>query len=197
MQKTSGLFCLICQICIFISGAQLTARAENSEVDRRIEQEKRNSLKHTAPEAVEGLIAPPRRSETRKSDPQKLFSRPVSVFSEGVALTVILLRQDPAISDFSSSVDYLSQKKILPAAWEGYAPEKILRRGELALLITGALKISGGICLRLFPRSTRYAVRELIYNGMMRCGGVNDPLTGTEMRWILTAAEKYRDAHGK
>jgi len=54
-----------------------------------------------------------------------------------------------------------------------------------------AMGIKGGIVLRTFGLSQRYAFKELVYQGIMFPGNVHDVMSGRELIWTLTQAADY------
>ena len=56
-----------------------------------------------------------------------------------------------------------------------------LRKGLFAYMLYSALDVKGGITLSLFGVSERYALKELVYQGILSSGNVKDILSGDEL----------------
>ena len=59
------------------------------------------------------------------------------------------------------------------------------------------LLLRGGICLKLLGIRERYALKELVYKGMMSSGTTNDILTGDELFFAYMQATNYRKNNRK
>jgi predicted RNase H-like nuclease (RuvC/YqgF family) len=94
--------------------------------------------------------------------------------------------------DLGSQVTFLKQNKLLPKRYEKeFDPTKPLRKGLTAYMFCRALGIKGGIMLRLFGMTERYAIKELVHQGMMSSGDVDDIVTGEELIYLVTQAGNY------
>lgn len=80
---------------------------------------------------------------------------------------------------------------MLPADFAG-APEAALRRGTLAVALARALDIRGGLTMRLFGTSPRYATRELQYAGVYPPSSPQQTFSGAEFLGIIGRAEDYQ-----
>jgi hypothetical protein len=63
-----------------------------------------------------------------------------------------------------------------------------------------AMDIKGGMTLRIFGLTQRYALKELVYQDIMLPGIVHDFVSGQELIWTLTQAADYmaeKQAHSK
>ena len=59
-------------------------------------------------------------------------------------------------------------------------------------MFSKAFDIKRGVILSLFGMSERYALKELVYQGMMSPGNVKDIVSGEELISILTQTGDYR-----
>jgi hypothetical protein len=103
------------------------------------------------------------------------------------ALLLFVDGQDAA-TDYDSRVQLLTQRKMLPSGFNESAGQT-LRRGTLAVALTQALSIQGGLTMRVFGASPRYAVRELQYRGVYPPSSPQQTFSGAEFLGIIGRAE--------
>jgi hypothetical protein len=105
---------------------------------------------------------------------------------------VILLGLREELKDYSARFSFFQKKGIIsqPIAAHLHA-DSPLHKGEVAVMFCRALGIKGGIWLRLFGQSQRYALRELVFEGIMYSGVVNETVSGRELAMIYANAAEY------
>jgi hypothetical protein len=157
--------------------------AETAEERRRIEEEKRNALRSSE-------VHPLKRQEERTLPLSfidriyfaELMTRKVSFRYDAGKIFVLLMGVENQYIDLNSQIIFLKEKKLLPKKLEAdFSPREPLRRGLFAYMLYKALDLKGGITLSLFGISERYALKELVYQGIMASGNANDILTGDEL----------------
>lgn len=157
--------------------------AQSVQDSRRIEEEKRESLNPTETRTYQA--APDLKPQERSIEfdyLQELFSKKTARLSDAAKVLTILLGAKEKDSDFESQLAFLRGNGILSEKLiKEPAADMPLRKGVAAYLFSQALDIKGGIWLRLFGMSQRYALRELVYEGIMRQGSVNEILKGEEL----------------
>ena len=120
-----------------------------------------------------------------------LAERPVTSNDEAFhGLLLFLDEEDPA-TDYAGRVSALRSRGMLPAGFDKPA-EQAVERGTLAVAVVKALKIDGGLMLHLFPRSPRYAVRELQFMELFPPSSPNQTFSGTEFLGIIGKLEDYQ-----
>ena len=72
-----------------------------------------------------------------------------------------------------------------------------LRRGQFAYLLCKALDIKGGLTMRIIGTRERYALREVIFLGLMPDVNKAKYVNGMEVLGVLSRAEDYRSKKGK
>jgi hypothetical protein len=98
---------------------------------------------------------------------------------------------EDAAADYAGRVQLLKDRSMLPGGFaEGQADA--LRRGTLAVALTKALSIKGGLSMRLFGARSRYAVRELQYAGVFPPSSPHQTFSGPEFLGIMGRAEDYQ-----
>ena len=187
MKKTLSLFLFL----IFFSSLLM---AQTSEEERRIEEEKRQSLRST-----EESIFEKREPGFRPTDStelgyfRELLSRRVIFHYDACRALVILMGVENQYKDLNSQIAFLKEKNIIPRKTASeFDPNEPLRKGLAAYMFCRALEIKGGLWLRLFDKSQRYALKELVFEGIMSPGNVNDIVSGKELILIFTTAANYK-----
>jgi hypothetical protein len=106
------------------------------------------------------------------------------------ALLLFIDGADPA-GDYDARVRAMRDRKMLPAAFDGTSAEAV-KRGTLAVALARALEVKGGLSMRLFGPSPRYAVRELQYVGLFPQSSPQQTFSGPELLGIIARAEDYQ-----
>ena len=94
--------------------------------------------------------------------------------------------------NFKQRAVTLAAKGFLKTRWR-LNPAAPLDKGTLAYMVFKALDLRGGVNMAIF-NSRRYALRELVYNGMMARGADYTYVSGSEFIAILGRADDYRNA---
>ncbi len=170
-----------------------------TEENRRIEEKKRKSLRPT-----EGRVIKEKKRVTPSLDPVDLvylaglMSKKVAYRYDAYKALTILMRVEDQYFDLGSQVVFLKNKNILPKNLKAELDTTIpLRKGLTAYMFLKALDIKGGVLLRLFGINERYALKELVYQGMMSSGNVKDIVDGDELVSILFQANSYMEKKGE
>ena len=69
--------------------------------------------------------------------------------------------------------------------------ESLLSKGFAALLFHGALKLKGGLTLRLTGRSQRNCLQDMIYLKIMPDSSAKDKMSGPELVSVLQRAKEF------
>lgn len=167
--------------------------AQSLDVKRGIEEEKRKYLLPSQSYLSE-------KKEISLSDADfsqdayfsELLSKKTAFLSDAYKVLIILMDMQDQFNDLDSQFNFLSEKRIIPKNI-GLEPnyDSPLRRGDAACMFAKAMNIKGGIALRIFGLSRRYALKELAYLGIMFPGGVNNVMSGRELILTLTQAADY------
>lgn len=184
----------VLSLCLFLIFFSSLLMAQTSEEERRIEEEKRQSLHST-----EERIFEKRELGFRPTDStelgyfRELLSRRVIFHYDACRALVILMGVENQYKDLNAQIAFLKEKNIIPRKTASeFDPNEPLRKGLAAYMFCRALEIKGGLWLRLFDKSQRYALRELVFEGIMSPGNVNDIVSGKELILILTTAANYK-----
>ena len=120
-----------------------------------------------------------------------LAERPVTSNDEAFHGLLMFLDGDDPATDYPGRVSALRSRGLLPGGFDKPADQAI-ERGTLAVAIVRAMKIDGGVMLRLFPRSPRYAVRELQFMELFPPSSPNQTFSGTEFLGIIGKLEDHQ-----
>ena len=106
------------------------------------------------------------------------------------ALLLFVDGADPA-PDYASRVRTMKDRRMLPPDFNG-AEAAAVKRGTVAVAIARALEIKGGLSMRLFGPTPRYAVRELQYLNLFPQSSPQQTFSGQELLGIIGRAEDYQ-----
>lgn len=168
--------------------------APGPQDDRRIEEQKRNNLKPTEVH-YQGKKPVARSAPLFPDDTVYLLEMTFRKVTYGYDLckTIVILKGvENDYIGLDAQVDYLKEQNYLPKHLEDtFDPMKPLQRGLTAYVLRKVLDIKGGIFLRIFHESERYALKELLYAGIMSSGNVNEIISGDELASAITQAVNY------
>jgi hypothetical protein len=94
-------------------------------------------------------------------------------------------------ADYAGRVNSLKSRSMLPADFNQPGNQAVTR-GNLAVAITRALQIKGGVMLSLLGTSPRYATRELIYQELYPPSSPNQTFSGSEFLGIMGRVEDWQ-----
>ena len=125
----------------------------------------------------------------------RLADQPVTSNDDAFHGLLMFLDGDDPAEDYDGRVRALRSRKMLPANFARPA-EQAVDRGTLAVAIVRALKIDGGLMLRLFGPHPRYAVRELVFMDLYPPSSPNQTFSGAEFLGIIGKIEDYQRREG-
>lgn len=182
-------------LCLYLFPSLLLA--ESQEEKRKIEEEKRHSLRSSEIYASrEKEVAPQPAVPLEPEDLIyfiELTPKRITYGYDACKAIVVLMGVEYEYIDLNSQTAFLKEKKLLPKKIESeFDPMQPLRKGVAAYMFCKALGIKGGITLRLLGMNQRYAIKELSYEGIMSSGNTNDIVSGEELVSIVTQAADYK-----
>jgi len=104
-------------------------------------------------------------------------------------LLLFLDGEDPA-EDYTARVTILKERNLLSEDFDEPA-DAAVRRGSLAVAIAHALRIRGGLTMRIFGPTPRYATRELQYLSIYPPSSPHQTFSGAEFLGIMGRVEDY------
>ena len=125
----------------------------------------------------------------------RLADQPVTSNDDAFHGLLMFLDGDDPADDYAGRVRTLRSRRMLPARFNQPA-EQAVDRGTLAVAIVKALKIDGGLALRLFGPNPRYAVRELVFMELYPPSSPNQTFSGGEFLGIIGKLEDYQRRQG-
>lgn len=146
-----------------------------------MEEENRKSLDHS-----ERPFHPPKNAPSPDEDDPSdlrylkgLRNKEFSTFGDCLQLLRILLGKKELVD------------KLVSDANLSLSPESALTRGIAAVLFCRALEIKGGVLLRVFGLSQRYALKELVYLDIFAPGPLDSVISGAELISVFSNCAAY------
>lgn len=175
--------------------------AQTSEEDRRLEEEKRASLQETAPDVGEIDIEALTPAGGELAFFEVLMNKRASTWEDGIQVIFELLGLETDIKDFSARMEYLYHQRSLPLKHYGqgytWKEETLITKGQLAFLLCKALKIKGGLHMRLFGINERYALKEIVFEKIIVRGSPQDLISGKELTLTFLNAVQFLSTRQK
>ena len=114
--------------------------------------------------------------------------------TRGEVLIAAALFADDAhwTADAGAALKLLEARRVVDAREAGDLA-RTATRGFGCTVFSRALKIRGGVMMRITGESGRYAYRELVLHGMIPDGPSHLALTGDELAGLLTGASHYQE----
>jgi len=94
---------------------------------------------------------------------------------------------------FDKQAQALVDMNVIGSKWAA-DPKAKLTRGRAAYMICTACGVRGGVTMRVFGPSERYAVRECVFMGVWEDANPRDDLSGSELMGLLKWCIDYLDA---
>jgi hypothetical protein len=104
---------------------------------------------------------------------------------------LLYIDQADKAKNFDERVKLMKYLGMLPDGFDGKAKEAVTR-GTVAVAVVKVLEIKGGIILHVFPKSERYATRELVFEGVYPPSTQNQVFSGSEFVGIIGRIEDYQ-----
>jgi hypothetical protein len=114
----------------------------------------------------------------------------IATYEDGCRGLVALLKLAPRDSTFEKVVEELKARDIIPEKWN-LEPKTKLTWGRVSFMLCRALKIKGGVIMRLTGTTERYAYRELVDKKLMPMGNKAIYLSGVDLMAIFAKVEDY------
>lgn len=168
--------------------------AQTLEEKRRIEEGKRGNLHPTEPAVFQAQKV--RTEPISPIDLEYFFGELISkrvTYRYDICKALVVLRgvEDDYIN-LDSQVAFLKKENLIPKKIESeFNPMEPIRKGLAAYMFCKAMGLRGGINLRLFGIKERYALKELVYEGIMAPGNPGDIMSGEELVSTLMQAIDY------
>jgi len=186
MKRVLVLALVILNMCPF-------SWAQSIQDKRRVEEGKRKDLSPSEfylPEAKK--LSPPDVHSGQNTYFSELLTKEVADLSDAYKALVILMGAGDRFRDIDSQFDFLKGEEIIPKSISKESDHDVpLRKGAAAYMFAKTMDIKGGITMRIFGLSERYAFKELVYQEIMYPGNVHDVMSGPELILTLTQAADH------
>ena len=150
------------------------------------------------PACRQTTVAEPLATELFNNDPDTqmafwhtLGERSLASNDEALHGVLLYLDGEDHAASYAERMTQLKARNILPTDFDRPGNEA-LNRGTLALLISRMADIRGGVFMRLFPDSARYATRELQYTGLYPRSSPHQVFSGAEFLGVMGRLEDYQ-----
>jgi len=125
----------------------------------------------------------------------ELATRPVTCNDDAFHGLLLYLDEADPSADYAARVQALQSRHMLPPGFNSPAEEAVTR-GTLAVAISSALNVKGGMMMHLSPGCARYALRELVYMDLYPPSTPNQTFSGAEFLGIIGRMEDYQRGNG-
>jgi hypothetical protein len=106
---------------------------------------------------------------------------PIATNDDGLHAVLLYLDSKDPNADYAARLSVMKSRQLLPKDFNQLA-NQALERGTLAVILTHALHIKGGLMLHVAPFVPRYAVRELYYEDIYPLSTAQQTFSGREGR---------------
>jgi hypothetical protein len=120
-----------------------------------------------------------------------LTDRPVVSNNEALHGLILFKNLEDPASDYAGRVQWLRDNGYLSI--EPGGGENATTLGTLAHILAQMLEVDGGLTMRLVGPNPRYALRELVYLGVMTPGTSQQGIAGIDFVGLLARAEAYTE----
>jgi hypothetical protein len=121
----------------------------------------------------------------------RLTDQPICSNDEAFHGLLLYLDNEDKASSYEERVQILKSRKLLLPSFNRPA-DAAITRGTLAVALCQALKIKGGVTMRVLGPSDRYASRELQFMGLFPPGSPQQTFSGNEYVGIIGRIEDYQ-----
>jgi len=121
----------------------------------------------------------------------EVVGRKAVSLGDGIELIMIVLHLEEKHTTFDAQIGFMKAHDLIKPSLTEETSDALLQRGALAYMLCKTLKLKGGLKARLLGLSERFAMEELIYQGIMRQGHSKDLVTGQELVLIMTGAAQH------
>ena len=120
-----------------------------------------------------------------------LATRPVTSNDEAFHGLILYVNGQDDSTDYAGRVEWMNSQNMLPQDFDRPSNEAV-HHGTLAVAITRLLDIKGGLIMRLFGPTPRYATRELRYMKIIPRVSPHQTLSGIEFVGLVARIEDYQ-----
>lgn len=111
---------------------------------------------------------------------------------EGLHGLILLENPNAAPRTYEQRVAHAKAQGWLPESWDEPA-ELAIQRGRIASALAVITRMPGGVMMRLVGPVPRYALREVMYAGLMPASSENQPISGDDYIAVISRAQDYME----
>lgn len=120
-----------------------------------------------------------------------LGEKPVTCNDDAFHGLLIYIDGEDTSETYAARVDTLKSRGLLSKQFDEPDTQAV-NRGTLAVAIARSLKIRGGLLMRATGTAPRYAVRELVYEGVYPPSSPNQTFSGAEFLGVMGKMEDWQ-----
>jgi hypothetical protein len=144
-----------------------------------------------APLVAQDKPAPPAK-EGRTAYLRRIFEKDRATYGDACRAVLSLMKEEHTDADFAAVFGDLSGRGVVSADW-GLREPSLLTKGTLAYMLCQALDLKGGLTMRVFGITRRYALRECQHRRLIVGGVTDEYVSGRELIDVITNATVYRE----
>jgi hypothetical protein len=96
----------------------------------------------------------------------------------------------PTLESYEDRVAYAKERGWLSKGWDE-SPATAMQRGTLSRALAVICGVEGGVIMRLLGPTSRYAQRELVFEGIMPASTELQTISGLEYIGVISKAQDY------
>lgn len=130
---------------------------------------------------------------------KKLYEQKIVTIGDLIKISPLLILEAPEILTFSSAINLLKDKKIIPQKWNPN-PDNSLKKGFMSNILFRIIKFKtgykGSLNIRLFGISDRYSYKELTNMKIVSPGGKGKTVSGGDLVASFTQTDNFISKKG-
>jgi len=130
--------------------------------------------------------------ESRTAYLRRLFERDRATYGDACRGMLSLIKDEHTDADFGAVSGDLAGRGVVSSDWN-LQEASLLTKGTLAYMACQSLGIKGGLTMRVFGMSRRYALRECQHLGLITGGTTDEYVTGRELIDVITNAMVFKE----
>lgn len=130
--------------------------------------------------------------ESRTAYLRRIFAKDRATYGDACRAILSVVKDEHTDADFGAVSGDLAGRGIVASDWN-LNEASLLTKGTLAYMACKALDIKGGLTMRVFGLSRRYALREAQHVGLITGGTPDEYITGRELIDVITNVTIYKE----
>jgi hypothetical protein len=130
--------------------------------------------------------------ESRTAYVRRLFERDRASYADACRIILSLAKGEHTDALFADMKQELESRGIIDPSWT-LGEGQPVTKGVLAFMLAKTLRLKGGVMVKIFGWSQRYAYRECLYEGLMTGMSDMEYVTGRDLLDVLANAGIYQE----